>query len=252
MENDFLANLPKEGSDPFADLETDTPTGSPADTKPESNEEDKPETGDNTAHDNLPFHKHPRWIERENELKELREREELRASEIAELKAFKEEAAKKLEPATTQIPEWFRELYGENTAAWNKYVEHEASREKEIEQRVIERQKQEAEKQQADIQKWNKWVDSEVSKLEAEGHTFDKNKLIKTMLEYRPTDENNNFDFKAGFRIYQAMEGKDDSHAASQAKKVLADTVTKVTRGEKPAKDYLTAHELRRKSWGSL
>lgn len=252
MSDDFLATVAKEGTDPFATLETDTSPESPTETKPEGDSKAvKPEEGARTPEENLPFHKHPRWIERENELSSLREREEATARELAELKVFKEETAKRLAPETSQIPDWFKELYGENDVAWQKYREHESARDQAIEQRFIERQEK-AQKQQADeTAHWNKWVDSEITKLQAEGNTFDRNKLIKTMLDFRPTDEQGNFDFKAGLKIYQAMEEKPSPDAAN-ARKEIADTVTKATRGETPKKDYMTAADLRGRSMMSL
>src|SRR3990167_10763179 len=85
--NEILADVQKEGAEPFEDLVKETPTDSPTDKKPEEvKEEDKPEE--------IPFHKHPRWIERERELNELREREEQNARELAELKSFKDEVVK--------------------------------------------------------------------------------------------------------------------------------------------------------------
>lgn len=247
MNEDFLANVKKEGdTTPFDNLEKDTPPASPTDKEPVK---DEPQEGDNTPAD-LPFHKHPRWIERENELKSLRERDEERAKEIADLKAFKEETSKRYE-SDSEIPDWFKELYGDNKLAWQKYEQHEKTKEEEIERRVIEKQQQATQQAAAETQHWNKWVDDELEKLKAEGNQFDRNELIKTMLDYRPTDENNNFDFKKGFAIYEALKSKEDP-AKSIARKQLADATTTSTKGEPAKKDYSTAKDLRHRSWANL
>lgn len=237
MAEDIFADVLKEGSDAFADLEKETPPESQPDKEPAVEEK---------AEENVPFHKHPRWIEKENELKELRARDEATAKEIAELRQMR------TTPSDSTIPEWFRELYGDNQVAWSKYAEREQQREQEIEQRLLEKQDQKQQAAVAEQQRWNKWVDDEITKLAAEGAVFDRNKLIKTMLDYRPTDENNNFDFKAGLKIYQALETQPDP-AKSQARKELADktTVTSV-RGEAPKKDYMTAKDLRHRQWATL
>jgi len=230
----ILADVKQEGTDPFADLVAEPTESLPVETIEE-----------------VPFHKHPRWIEREQELNELKDREEQMAQELAELKAFQEKPYIKNED-TTQIPDWFTELYGENQIAWEKYNQHEQARTEEIESRILARQKEAEVQAVQESQKWDKWVDSEISKLEGEGLTFDRNKLINTMLEYRPTDENNNFDFKAGYKIYEALEGKPDM-AKSEARKQLADTTTKATTKGEPAKrDYMTSAELRGRSMNSL
>lgn len=232
-----LADIKQEGTDPFADLEE-----TPSESLPEKEEtvEEKAEE------DNIPFHRHPRWIERENELKELRERDEQTARELAELKASR------VEEKDTAIPDWFVELYGENQVAYNKYQEHEQARTTEIEERILARQREEYQREAQESEKWTKWVDTEVARLEADGLKFDKNKLIKTMIDYSPTDEHNNLSFDKGYKIYEAMEGKPDT-AKSDARKQLADTVTKATtKGEPAQKDYMTSNDLRGRSMMSL
>lgn len=253
--NEILADVQTEGADPFKDVVKETPTDSPTETKPEEvKEEVTPEEGKSTPEETTPFHKHPRWIERENELKQLREREELTTRELAELKAFKEELSQKNEVRTTNIPEWFKELYGENEVAWQKYYEHEKQKEAEIEQRFIA--KQEAQKRQVEeeTKRWDKWVGDEISKLASDATlNFDpkeRNELMATMLKYKPTDDAGNLDFKAGFDIYRALKKPDTAH--SNARKQLADETTKTGGGERKTKDYMTPAELRNKSWHSL
>lgn len=242
-EQDILADVKQEGSDPFAGMgET------PSESLPEKKEEgEEAPVVEEEKDENVPFHKHPRWIERENELSELRESNETTSRELEELKAMKETQSK----GDSEIPAWFSELYGENEKAWQKYNEHEQQRTEEIETRILTKQQEEAQKQVDETNKWNKWVDSEVDRLKEDGHTFDRNKLIKVMLDYSPTDANNNLDFEKGIKIYEAMEGEPDT-AKSDARKVLADTATTTTKGEPAKKDYMTQADLRNRSWGSL
>lgn len=264
---EILGDIPKEGTEPFKDLGKDTPSDSPAEKKPEEQkEEDKPKEGDDTPKDDVPFHKHPRWIERENELKELRERDEEQARELADLKTFKEETSRRLSPDST-IPEWFSRLYGDNAEAYKAYEEHERIRTEEIEKRILTRQEEARRKIDEDSIRWQKWVASEIEKLQADtGIDFTtkndvlpngektnakRNELIKIMLDYRPTDEDNNFDFKKGYKLYEALKEKEDPEK-SRARKAIADNATKTSPGEKPPKDYRTTAELRGRSWGNL
>lgn len=235
---EVLADVKQEGLEPFADME-ETPSESL------SEKETAPEE-EVVQQENVPFHKHPRWIERENELQELRESNEATARELEELKAMRAVSS------DSDIPDWFVELYGENETAWRKYNEHEQQRTQEIENRILTRQQQEAQQKAQETERWNKWVDDEIKRLEDEGHTFDRNKLIKTMLDYSPTDGDNNLDFNKGMSIYEALEGKQDNKK-SEARKAIADTATATsTKGEPTKKDYMTPAELRNRSWGSL
>ncbi len=264
--NEFLADVKQEGSDPFEqiekDLEANTEKETPSESLPvKEPEADKPGEGQDTPEDNLPFHKHPRWIERENELRTLREQREADAQAIAELATFKEETTKRFtQSEESTIPEWFSELYGDNPIAWQKYSEHEKQKEAEIEQRFFARQeetrKQEVEKQQQENQKVvlaNEWIDNEITRLESEGKKFDRNELLLIMTETRPTTaDGSSFDFNAGYRTYELRHQNDVNPAKSQARKQLADTTSKSSVGERKVPDYHTPASLRNKSWNQL
>lgn len=240
-----FADVKVEGdTDPFKDIpETETPSESQPEKEPETA---KPEEGEGTPEENVPFHKHPRWIERENELNELRERDEARAKEIEELKSLK------TEPSSTNIPDWFVKLYGENEPAYKAWQEQNKSEREQIKTEILAEQEQKRVQAETDIKKWNKWVEDEVKGLQDEGKQFDRNELIKVMLEYRPTDENNNFDFKKGYAIMEALKAKEVDPARSIARKEIADKATRSSSGDKPKKDYQTQNELRGKSWNQL
>jgi cell division protein FtsB len=250
MDTEQVMDITIEGKDQFDALMNgeETTTESSPETVPEA---EQPVEGE-VPTEELPFHAHPRWKQREAELQELRQSNEETARELAELRASQEETSQRLKPQDSNIPDWFTELYGENDVAWRKYSEHEQKRTEEIEARVFQRQEESRQKQAQETQRWDNWVETQITKLQDTGATFDRNKFVSTMLEYRPTDENNNLDFNAGFKIYQALEGKPDT-AKSEARKQLADTTTKTsTRGEPQKKDYKTSQDLRNKSWENL
>ena len=71
------------------------------------------------------------------------------------------------------------------------------------------------------------------------------------MLEWRPTDENGNFNFRKGYEIYQLQKLKDNDPAHAIARKKLADAATKSERGEPKVKDYYTSEDLK-KGWQSI
>lgn len=237
---DIFADITREGADPFANMGEETPSES----QPE-NEPAEAVVTTSKEEDNLPFHKHPRWIEREQELQELRERDAERDRQIAELTAAQESKD------SADIPDWFSELYGDNKTAWEKYNAHEQDRTNEIERRILAKQQEEQNKATQEEKFYGEWIDNEVAKLEAEGLKFDRNELIKTMVEYSPTDGDNNLDFHKGYNIYQALKVQPDTEK-SDARKQLADTATTSSRSEPSKKEYMTPGDLRNRSWGSL
>lgn len=235
MTDNILADIPKEGEDPFKELETDTPAESPTVETKEKTPQEK----------EVPFHEHPRWIAHQKELEELR--------------AFKEEATPQLEElktriptdTTTTVPEWFKELYGDNVQAYQKLQAHEQQTYQEIEQRVLNAQEARKQQELQEIAKWNGWVNTEVNRLKSEGKTFERNELLKVMLDYRPSDDRGNFDFTKGYGIYEALKAKEVA-PKSEARKKLGDMASTSTKGESPKKDYLTAAELRNTSMSEL
>ena len=255
--DDIFADVKKEGSDPFAiyDKETETPSESQPEKeqdKEEPNQGDtkveteKPE--DNTdKEEDTPFH--IRWQKREEKLKaDFEEKFEAYKREIGET------IEEKIKPSDSSIPDWFTELYGDNQVAWEKYEQREKAREEEIEQRVLKAYETKQKEQVEESKKWEKWVDDQVAILETEGKKFDRNELIKTVIDFRPTDEQGNFDLRKGYDIMMALKGKQDETKtqASIARKTIADTTSKKTGGDAPKKDYLTPSDLRNKTWNQL
>lgn len=249
-ENNGLADVKIEGENPFDGLGEDTPAESlPA----KESGEVKPDQGKNTDEDlTTPFHKHPRWIERENELRILKEKNEQYERDLEDLKQFREQTSQKLSPTDTKIPDWFVTLYGNNPEAWEKYSEHTKAEREEIKREVIEAQQQQIIEAQEQEKYWDNWVENEMSKLEAKGYKFDREELAQVMFKTKPTDAEGNFDFEAGYETYIARKGTNVNPQVSQARKQVADSITKSSRGEPAKKDYMTSAELRGKSWNQL
>lgn len=259
-----LADVEFEGTkDPFIDTETDTPSDSPAENEPEADkpvEVETPKEGEptadepvNTPEDNLPFHKHPRWIEREKELEELRafkETIEPKLSEFDQVKSQMETTKNEI------IPEWFVELYGDNEKAWAKYSERETLRDQEIEQRAIERFEKQQEQKIAEAQAAQqaqeeaqandlKFVEDGFKSLESQGKQFNRNELAKFMLDNPITDNENNLDFAKSFNLFEKLQvPKDTTH--TQARKQLADDMTK-NPVEKRQEGVMTSNDFRNK-----
>ena len=264
MLNEILADVKQEGADPFkdfepkADQEKETPSESQTEKEPEV---EKPVQGDNTDDINIPFNK--RWEKHAENLKA-----ELEAKHQAELTQLRQEFDAKIPPKQTNIPERFKQLYGDNEEAWKLYQEEWKEREAEIEKNIIERQAQNHQKAEQEKQYWLNWADEGAKKIsdkfgvdliskndkDENGQPMNalKNELFSVMLKYRPTDEQNMFDFEAGWEILQALKAKEADPAHSQARKKLADTTTKSSPAEKGSKGYMTSNDLRNKTWNQL
>lgn len=253
MENEILADVKKEGEgDPFAGLnkETDTPSDSPTD----NNEgEVKPDRGDNTDPvKDVPFHEHPRWKEREAELKELRQFQEEARERLQKL----DELESRVKPVDGEkIPQWFKNMYGDDPETWNDYV-NARKEEKELWKReLLEEQEAERTRAEQETAYWTSWVDEQVNNLADAGVGFDPKRdsveLKNIMLKYRPTDEEDNLDFKAGWEILQIARAKQEVATTKRTdeKKKVATLTTDRSRGETQRKDFVTNHDLQSKGW---
>jgi hypothetical protein len=249
--NKILADVKnEEDTDPFATLETETPTESQPVEEPKVEE---PVVGDlNTptepkGEENVPFHQHPRWIAREQDLADERAKREELEAQVALL-------SERTTPSDTSIPQWFQELYGDNPTAYAAYAAHEQERKEELKRELIEEQQHERQAEEQEQQRWLSWVDTEYAKLEADGHKFDRNELGKFILDYPVTDSVGNLDFKKSYDLFAQTKATAPTAdpARSQARKQLAATATATTTGESKKKDYLTPSDLRNMSWHAL
>ena len=285
MSQDFLANVEQDESFNFDSLvEQDeqveeTPGDSPtqndqADTPPSQegenessdsgeNSVDTPEDGqdseDTPGEDNVPFHKHPRWQEMQNELRSKNEIIEQLKNDVGSVKDGVDSIQKEFKAsAQEQVPSEFIDLYGldpnaPNTQlAWKKFqaLFPSQSREEikqELKQEFIAEQ-QKHDQEQARIIEWSR---SEMQKLKDEGKTFDENKLLKVIEKYSPVNEAGHTDFKKAYEIYELQEGarREKKERVVKAKKQIAARSSQgsSTEAEKPA--FVTPEDLEGKDW---
>lgn len=242
---EFLANVQHEGEDALTpeqdNQETETPVTPPVETKPEEESPASSEAGtaeaDNTQSESkIPFHQHPRWIERENELKELR--------------SFKDKAEPVLSSLTAQptqtapIPTWFKGIYGEDQAAWADYQSYHRSEREQIKAETIAELQAKAAKEQETVTAAQKQMDDALASLEAEGKKFDRNELIKVVSDYKPIDDAGNWDFKKAYEILE-LQRKANSQK-STARKELAASTTSESKGEPIQDDAWTPDRLKK------
>lgn len=246
-EKSFLADIAKEGETPFETIDEqvkDTPAESPEEKEPEK-ETPSPTEDKKEDEKELPFHEHPRWKRMADENKLLRE-------EVSQFKEQLDEYGDKIieRDSTTTIPKWFSVLYGENLEAYEAYQEHTKEERNAIKTEII-REQEESRRLEEDKRKhWNDWISDSVKELKDEGATFDENELIKTALDYMPSDEHGNVSLRKALKILQGMKAPQET-AKTQVKKDIAD-ISSGKAATVAKKDYMTSHDLRGKSFNTL
>lgn len=184
-------------------LETENETQSESSTeKNEQGESLSSDSEDKSDANNLPWNKDPRF----KEMIEMAKAFPTLKQELESLKGSMTEVQGSLPKKSPEIPQEFKDLFGDNAEAWEKYdalsKRQKESWIKEYEERT---QAKEREKQETE-QRSQEWLKSELQTLTDEGKTFDKNKLIKIATEYMPTDENGLLSIPKAYELYKKFE----------------------------------------------
>ena len=246
--NEFLANVENEGEN------LDQVTETPAESLPESNQTESTPSSqgepkkDNTENEeNLPFHKHPRWKQKQAEIESLRKTIDELAPLRDEVAHLKEEFKQSSPKEETPIPQWFLEMFGDNVQAWKVWEKKEAADEARYKSEVlslkdqIKREFQEEQIQkQEESKKMNQWIDNEINQLESEGKKFNKNELLKVIDDYRPIDEKGNWDFHKAYELLEMKKQLEAKNNNSQARKQIAALSSSENSSEQSTRDYAT------------
>ena len=117
---------------------------------------------------------------------------------------------------------------------------------------VSERVATELDKRTQKQKKEDEWVDKEIKKLEEEGLKFDRNELLKTALDYLPSDENGNISFQKAYNIMKATKPVSAPSKVVEEKKKVADMTLSKSNATEEQKDYKTSEDFRGKSISDL
>lgn len=229
------------------DQEESTTPDSPSDT--EEKEEEPSQEGDTTEEtqdkntsdeDNIPFHKHPRWQQKQKEVEDLKQR-------VDELSTKPKEEAP-LNAGEESLPQWVLGLaQGQDTPevrAWYKQYQQSTKQERDsIRQDVLKEIKQEQEKKEQEVTKWNDWVEEETTRVLDGEKGFTKNELLKVANDFQPIDEKGNISFEKALQILKMQkQGKDSS--TEQKKKIAASTTSGGKTSDGESKSF-NPHSLR-------
>ena len=289
MPSEFLANLHQEGERidefPLGELENEekeTPPAPPAETKPKEETappaeekaegEPEPKKGEEVSKEKPEifhaFHEHPRWIARDQELKELREQNE-------ELMRFQERAEpllKKVDQIQPKegIPAEFRALYGEDENAWTNFQALTERQQERLLAKFEDRIKPlldtvETVKRKTELDDWaeKEWksieddpqVKSELKRIGKELNADTQSEISQIVSKYLPTDEiTGKISLRKGFELWKELKSapKVVPNPVVNEKKQIADKTIKKSKGEEGEKDYRTSADFRGKTFADL
>jgi hypothetical protein len=214
---------------PLVDIEEKTTTESQTEIKQEVTTEPKEE-------EEIPFHKHPRW-------KKMQEDKEILAEQLEETRKRVEELSKapqKEEPIS--VPNWWKEQYGDDETSTGKYKQYltnnEEFKEQVVEEAInkIKTEQQQAEQSKKEAEeKANQYVEESLETLKAEGKQFDKNELLKFMLDfekeynipivYTEGELKGNYNFAKAYELMTKLNPKEKSDVIAKKKEIASETM---------------------------
>lgn len=211
--------------------ETETPTDSPTEIKPEDATEqdvitaDEPEATthvDNTEEEKERKHQERfdrRWKQREEKL-----RDELRSQFQEELQRERDAILERVQPKSEQeLADWYKELFGDDPAVRGNYAKFEAwqkQREKQLEDNLLKRIRDEQLQAQEAVTTWESKIENQLASLESVTHESftgesaeakrNRAELLKVVQEYTPKDDKGNFatDFIPFDKAYEIVKLK--------------------------------------------
>lgn len=199
-------------------------------TQSESSTENK-EQGESTSSDvedksdanNLPWNKDPRF----KEMIEMAKAFPTLKQELESLKGSMTEVQGSLPKKAPEIPQEFKDLFGDNAEAWEKYDALSKRQKEQWIKEYEERTEAKASEAAETERRSQEWLSNELQQLTDSGKTFDKNKLMKVATEFLPTDENGLLSIPKAYELYKKFEAIEEMGGSKgqqdAAKRAIAD-----------------------------
>ncbi len=242
---EFFADLPKDNLDNLGAGEQQVVT--PTDSQTGNDDKGKPPLdGVNNQDDkDVPFHKNPRWIKKNEELKELREQ----VNKLSELEKFKADTKT---GDDTPPAEWIA-LYGDDDksqSAWKMQRQREDKLMQQAEERAYNRLRSDVDKEKQEEKQWSEYINEQFESIE-DDHKVDltsnapsaqktRKEFLELVQKLSPKDKDGNIesyaDFGQTWEIYQSMQSKPDN---SQKKSLASRSMAKSTDSTVEADGYV-------------
>lgn len=262
-QDDFLASIKVEGSGVFETQEQpktdakeeETPSEPPTETK---QKEEKPsQEGENTPdEENIPFHKHPRWIAMQKEREDLRKK-------VDELEQkTKETPTESHKDEEQKMPKWWVIANGDSDQskeAYADYVRDQETQQERMRLKAIEIERSKEQKNKEEAKKWEKIIEDELTKLQDDGKQFDRNELLSIVAEYSPKNAEGNIvgpyiSFQKAYEILELKNAtvKKEKEEVVQKKKSVSSLTAPDNSGRDNDASSLTWAQLRKKGWNNF
>lgn len=245
MADEAFADVKAEGQI----LDIDKSLGNTKDNSPESQPEKKTEaqsqkSAESSAEEKIPFHKHPRWQKTQNELKEMREK-------VAKFESERTQS-------TPELPTWWKNQYGDTKESLERY---QAVTQKDgeldwIKNSVLSEIDNRTKADTSQMQEANEYVDTQIAEMQDEGMKFDRNSLLKFMVDFQNEfgagsllDADGNYDFRKALSMKNRMQPDEVEDAGVKKQLASQASRSKASTGSSSKIPVVTSRSLRKGGW---
>ena len=259
MTEENAAGFQREGAAAFPAEATAEGTAADSQSGEENQEGDtqSSEGDDSTQSDDkdTPFHKHPRWTQREEEWnnrfndQEKRHQEELKTALDGIRKEFGERREQNAEQ--TKIPAWF----GGTQEQWNDYRKDRDAELKAAGDAAVKAARESISQEQGAqgkaVEEATKFMQSEIAAIEGDktlnptGAKIDAEKLLKTVLDNELIDSKGRWNYRAGFKL-MGSHSKAAHAPNNKEKKEVAASTTSEGRAESKGPTHKTSADFKK------
>ena len=251
--SEIFADVPNEGDKLEIDAAFDRLSAKgekPSESRTEKTiAEGKPSQGG----DSIPDDKTP-----ESKGKESAKWRELRQSYSKLQKDFEEYKASNSKPKEVVMPDWWKNQYGntpESKARFEKVVQ-DGGELQWLKQQLKDELKAETTAEANVSKAGEEYVETQLSEMAAEGLKFERNSLLKFMVDFQAEygsgsllDTEGNYDFRKALNLMAKMQPQDDQ--SNQLKKQVASQAgrSKVNAGSSKGVPVVSTRALRKGNW---
>lgn len=249
MEDELFADVKGEGNNldidkAFDRLDTKE-TQTPSESQPENKEaQQASQPADNTvAEKPEPFHKHPRWIKTQQDLKETREKLEKLETERSQG-----------QPIT--LPEWWKSQNGDTEESRERYEAVLKGELPWLKDQILQEIRNEQQQEQQQTQAGEEYVETQLAEMNDEGLAFERNRLLKFMVDFQDEygsgsllDAQGNYDFRKSLKLMNQLQPADVQDKTLQKQVAAQSGRAKATASSSNGIPVVNTQRLRRGGW---
>ena len=250
MTDDLFAEVKSEGQSldidkAFERLETKEDKPAP-ESQTEKKETDKAsQEGANTSAEKPePFHKHPRWIKTQSDLREAREK----------LEKLEKERSQN-QPIT--LPDWWKAQHGETDESKQRYEAVLKGELPWLKDEILKEIEQKTQADQNQIKQGEEYVDTQIQEMTDEGLKFERNALLKFMVDFQEEfgagallNAQGDYDFRKSLTLMEKMQPAAEDTSSTIKKQLASQGVRgKASTQRQSTVPVLSRQALRRGNW---